>query len=119
MVARDSKGRFVKGASGNPKGRLPKETETSYMQVSESVCTFDVWREITMKAVEQAKRGDARARQWLSDYLIGKPISMVMAVQEKQDTLITVQYIRDKLTDRLNRLSDENSNNPITVDWDD
>ena len=120
IIARDSKGRFVKGASGNPQGRLPKQTETSYLQVSESVCTFDVWREITMKAVEQAKRGDARARQWLSDYLIGKPISMVMAVQEKQDTLITVKYMRDNLTDKLNRLSEqENSNKSITVDWQD
>ncbi len=118
MVARDSKGRFVKGASGNPQGRLPKQTETSYLQVSESVCTFDVWREIVAKAVEQAKRGDARARQWLSDYLIGKPVSMVMAVQEKQDTLITVKYMRDNLTDKLNRLSEqENSDNPITIRW--
>ena len=118
IIARDSKGRFVKGASGNPQGRLPKETETSYLQVSESVCTFDVWREIVAKAIEQAKRGDARARQWLSDYLIGKPISMVMAVQEKQDTLITVKYMRDNLTDKLNRLSEqENSDNPITIRW--
>ena len=120
MIARDSKGRFVKGASGNPQGRLPKQTETSYLQVSESVCTFDVWREIVAKAVEQAKQGDARARQWLSDYLVGKPISMVMAVQERQDTLITVKYMRDNLTDKLNRLSEqENSNKSITVDWDD
>lgn len=120
MVERDAKGRFVKGASGNPQGRLSKQIEQSYLQVSESVCTFDVWREIVAKAVEQAKRGDARARQWLSDYLIGKPISMVMAVQEKQDTLITVKYMRDNLTDRLNRLSEqENSDNPITVKWSD
>jgi uncharacterized protein DUF5681 len=117
-IARDSKGRFVKGASGNPQGRLPKQTETSYLQVSESVCTFDVWREIVAKAVEQAKRGDARARQWLSDYLIGKPVSMVMAVQERQDTLITVKYMRDNLTDKLNRLSEqESSDKPITIRW--
>ncbi len=120
IIARDSKGRFVKGASGNPQGRLPKQTETSYLQVSESVCTFDVWREIVAKAVEQAKRGDARARQWLSDYLIGKPVSMVMAVQERQDTLITVKYMRDNLTDKLNRLSEQEiSDKPITVDWQD
>jgi hypothetical protein len=118
IIARDSKGRFVKGASGNPQGRLPKQTETSYLQVSESVCTFDVWREIVAKAVEQAKRGDARARQWLSDYLIGKPVSMVMAVQERQDTLITVKYMRDNLTDKLNRLSEqESSDKPITIRW--
>lgn len=118
IIARDSKGRFVKGASGNPQGRLPKQTETSYLQVSESVCTFDVWREIVAKAVEQAKRGDARARQWLSDYLIGKPVSMVMAVQERQDTLVTVKYMRDNLTDKLNRLSEqESSDKPITIRW--
>ena len=116
MVERDAKGRFVKGASGNPQGRLPKQTETSYLQVSESVCTFDVWREITMKAVEQAKRGDARARQWLSDYLIGKPISMVMAVQEKQENVLIVKYA---IQEKLRKIADENSDKPITVAWDD
>lgn len=109
IIARDSKGRFVKGASGNPQGRLPKQTETSYLQVSESVCTFDVWREIVAKAVEQAKRGDARARQWLSDYLIGKPISMVMAVQEKQEMQVNISW------DDENRIS----NKPLIIDWDD
>ena len=118
IIARDSKGRFVKGASGNPQGRLPKQTETSYLQVSESVCTFDVWREIVAKAVEQAKRGDARARQWLSDYLIGKPISMVMAVQDNRDTSVKIEYVNDWRR-KLDRLASENSNNPITIDWGD
>ncbi|HPB85850.1 MAG TPA: DUF5681 domain-containing protein [Paludibacteraceae bacterium] len=118
IIARDSKGRFVKGASGNPQGRLPKQTETSYLQVSESVCTFDVWREIVAKAVEQAKRGDARARQWLSDYLMGKPISMVMAVQDNRDTSIKIEYVNDWRR-KLDRLASENSNNPITIDWGD
>ena len=118
IIARDSKGRFVKGASGNPQGRLPKQTETSYLQVSESVCTFDVWREIVAKAIEQAKRGDARARQWLSDYLMGKPISMVMAVQDNRDTSIKIEYVNDWRR-KLDRLASENSNNPITIDWGD
>jgi len=107
-VARDSKGRFVKGASGNPQGRLPKQVEQTYLQVSENVCSFDVWREIVMKAVEQAKRGDARARQWLSDYLMGKPLPMVMAVQGNQNTEIVIKWV-----------DVETSNKPITVDWDD
>ena len=91
-IARDSKGRFIKGASGNPQGRLPKRVEQNYLQVSEGVCTFDVWREITMKAVEQAKQGDARARQWLSDYLIGKPLQMIMAVQDKQENALIITW---------------------------
>lgn len=117
-MARDSKGRFVKGASGNPQGRLPKEIEKTYLQVCESTCTFDVWREITMKAVEQAKRGDARARQWLSDYLIGKPISMVMAVQDNRDASVKIEYVNDWRR-KLDRLAGEISDNPITIDWDD
>lgn len=118
MVARDSKGRFVKGASGNPQGRLPKEIEQTYLQVCESTCTFDVWREIVLKAIEQAKRGDARARQWLSDYLMGKPLSMLTAVQDNRDTLITVKYVRDNITDKLDRLSEQQkSDKPITIRW--
>lgn len=115
-IARDEKGRFVKGASGNPQGRLPKETEKTYLEVCQNTCTFDVWHEITMKAIEQAKRGDARARQWLSDYLVGKPISMVMAVQEKQETEIIVKWA---IQEKLDRLASEISDNPITVDLQD
>ena len=116
IIARDNRGRFAKGASGNPQGRLPKAIEKSYLQVSENVCTFEVWREIVMKAIEQAKRGDARARQWLSDYLVGKPISMVMAVQEKQETEIIVKWA---IQEKLDRLASEISDNPITVDLQD
>jgi len=116
MVGRDAKGRFVKGESGNPQGRLPKEIEKTYLQVCEGVCSFDVWREIVMKAVEQAKRGDARARQWLSDYLMGKPISMVMAVQEKQENVLIVKYA---IQEKLRKIADENSDKPITVNWSD
>lgn len=114
MVARDSKGRFIKGASGNPQGRLPKETEKTYLEVSQNTCTFDVWREITMKAVEQAKRGDARARQWLSDYLIGKPLQMVMAVQNNQPTELVVRY---EIQKKLGMIADEYSNKPLEIKW--
>ncbi len=31
------------------------------------------WREIVDKALLQAKKGDGKARQWLSDYLLGPP----------------------------------------------
>ena len=118
MIARDSKGRFVKGASGNPQGRLPKQVEQSYLQVCESTCTFDVWREIVTKAVEQAKQGDARARQWLSDYLMGKPISMIMAMQDNRDASVKIEYVNDWRR-KLDRLAGEISDNPITVNWSD
>ena len=118
LVKRDERGRFI--SSGNPNGRASRKVETEYLELAKRKCGKSEWLAIVETAIEQAKEGDAKARQWLSDYLIGKPISRVMAVQERQDTLITVKYMRDNFTDKLNRLSEqENSNKSITVDWDD
>jgi hypothetical protein len=36
-------------------------------------CTPEDWREIVGKAVEAAKGGDAKAREWLARYLVGTP----------------------------------------------
>jgi hypothetical protein len=73
MTKRDERGRFVKGETGNPNGRPKRVTETEYLDATvESVSILD-WREIVVKAREDAKGGDAVARKWLSDYLIGKP----------------------------------------------
>lgn len=73
MAQRDSKGRFVKGSSGNPTGRAPKEREDRYYQITMTACTFKDWTAIVKKAVEQARRGDSVARKWLSDFLVGVP----------------------------------------------
>jgi len=35
------------------------------------------WQAIVLKAIEQAKRGDKTARQWLADYIVGKPVQGV------------------------------------------
>jgi len=45
MVARDSKGRFVKGASGNPQGRLPKE-------INKHICKYAKVRVRSMYGVK-------------------------------------------------------------------
>jgi hypothetical protein len=70
-MTRDEKGRFKKGVSGNPSGRPPKEREMKFYEITLSAVTFKDWELIVNKAVDQAKRGDAVARKWLSDYLIG------------------------------------------------
>jgi len=36
-------------------------------------CTAEDWKAIVGKAIEQARRGDATARKWLADYLVGEP----------------------------------------------
>ena len=38
-----------------------------------SALTLEDWEKIVIKAASQAKRGDATARRWLSDYIIGPP----------------------------------------------
>ena len=70
-MTRDEKGRFIKGASGNPNGRSPKDREERYYEITLSTVAFDDWQQIIKKAAEQAKRGDAVARKFLADYLIG------------------------------------------------
>ena len=72
-AARKANGQFAKGASGNPKGRPKKEREQRYTEITMTTCTYKDWGAIVQKAVDQAKRGDATARKWLSDYLIGAP----------------------------------------------
>lgn len=74
MAERDENGRFVKGNSGNPTGRAPREREERYYSILMSTVSFDDWASIIKKARDQAKKGDSAARKWLSDYLIGPPI---------------------------------------------
>ena len=67
------KGGFTKGKSGNPAGRPKKEREVRYAEIMQVACSFKDWREICDKAIKQAKQGDATARKWLADYLVGVP----------------------------------------------
>lgn len=69
---RDNHGRFVKGNGGGP-GRPKRVREERYYEITTNTCTFKDWEDIVKKAVSQAKRGDAVARKWLSDFLVGVP----------------------------------------------
>jgi hypothetical protein len=69
---RDENGRFVKGHK--PMGGRPsRPKEEKYYRILMTACSSDDWKAIVYKAVEQARRGDATARKWLSDYLVGEP----------------------------------------------
>ncbi len=72
-MMRDDRGRFAKGNGGGP-GRPKKEREVEYYRILQFRCTPDRWQKIIDKALEQAERGDAVARKWLADYLIGPPV---------------------------------------------
>lgn len=66
--------KFQPGQSGNPAGRPKRSVEEKYLKKISSSVTMAEWHDIIKRAVVDAKRGDAKARQWLSDYLVGKPV---------------------------------------------
>ena len=72
MANRDEKGRFLQGHPGGP-GRPSRETEDGFLGILRSEVKPDLWRKVVGKALEQAVRGDYRARQWLSAYLLPRP----------------------------------------------
>ena len=92
MAVRNEKGQFIKGHSGNPRGRPIDQFK--YQKKIDTATTLKDWREIIEKAIEQAKRGDAKARQWLSDYLLGKPIQSINMEQDGTIRFI-VEYEKD------------------------
>ena len=85
--------KFQKGNPGGP-GRPKKSVEEKYLKKISSSVTLTEWREIIKRAVYQAQRGDARARQWLSDYLVGKPVQG-MDLNLESDNRLLIEYVND------------------------
>lgn len=108
---RDAKGQFAKGNAGGP-GRPKRQTETEYLQTMAGACTLEDWGDIVQKAVADAKEGDARARKWLSSYLLGEP-------QGKAPTMLAVLVSelvgRDPVREAV---TDAHTTSALLDDWD-
>ena len=50
-----------------------RRTQSDYMAALLDRVTLDAWNEIIDATIAAAKSGDARARAWLAEYLVGKP----------------------------------------------
>ena len=50
-----------------------RRTEGDYMGVLLDAVTLDDWRSVMASALRDAKSGDPQARNWLAQYLIGRP----------------------------------------------
>ena len=62
---------------------LPKaRTQASYLRATAATVSLEDWGEVVKTALEHAKEGDAKARTWLSGYLIGTPIQRIAAIVE-------------------------------------
>jgi hypothetical protein len=71
-MIRDENGRFAKGNGGGP-GRPKRAREERFYEILITTVSFEDWKRIVERARDQALRGDAVARKWLADYLIGEP----------------------------------------------
>jgi hypothetical protein len=75
-----------------------RRTEANYMGVLLEAVPLEAWREVVSATVAAAKAGDATARAWLAQYLVGKPGATAPA-----PLTVVVQQLsgRDPLVDRL------------------
>jgi hypothetical protein len=75
---------------GLPAVRTPRDTRPedstvqplradalTYFRVLSKMCPLERWAVIAHRAVTAAERGDARAREWLSTFLLGKPDQLI------------------------------------------
>jgi hypothetical protein len=77
---------FQKGNPGGP-GR-PRGRTKHLMDAAIEAVPVDDWVKVVTKALEQAKEGDAKAREWLSKLLVGSdPLPLAQLVDELQEEL--------------------------------
>lgn len=58
---------YIKGTAQH------RRTESDYMGVLLDTVTLNDWRSVVSGALQAAKAGDPQARNWLAQYLIGRP----------------------------------------------
>lgn len=86
---RDTKGRFAAGSKGGP-GRPRRAVERDYLVKSSDCISLDDWGQIVKKAVQNAKKGDARAREFVARFVIGNP-GTLQELAAKEAAGLTVQ----------------------------
>jgi hypothetical protein len=92
MANNTGNGWFKPGHPGGP-GRPKREKERQYLVALTEAVTVPEWQAIVGKAVEQAKGGDHRAREWLAKYLIGdEPAELAALVEELRAELEALRH---------------------------
>lgn len=100
MSDRDSDGKFAKGNKGGP-GRPSRAVEVARefgrIGIVIDAVSDDDFREIIDKAVEQAKAGDARAREWIVSLLVAKNLEQIKKWKTEANFFEGVSLVLDDL----------------------
>jgi hypothetical protein len=81
-TGRNTNGTFGPGNPGGP-GRPRRAVEREYLSALAEAVALEDWRQIVARAVQDAKAGDARAREWLSKHLMGDdPLALAELADE-------------------------------------
>src|SRR5260370_42073576 len=84
MSDRNANGAFAPGNPGGP-GRPRRGVERQYLAAFAEAVSPSDWRAIIQRAVADAKAGNAKARDWLSKYLVGdEPLALVELTEDLQ-----------------------------------
>ena len=85
MADRNTNGTFATGNPGGP-GRPRRTVEREYLGAMLDAISLDDWRTIIGKAVEDAKSGNSKARDWLARYVLGpEPLKPSEMAADEQD----------------------------------
>ncbi len=68
-MTRHANGRFAKGNPGGP-GRPPRQDERDYLIAAAGVVSLERWQRVVERAAADAEKGDHKAREWLSRWLM-------------------------------------------------
>jgi hypothetical protein len=99
---RGENGRFAPGNPGGP-GRPRRAVEHDYMAVVGDSVSLEDWRAVVSKALANAKRGDSRARDWLTKYLLGNDPPQLLDLAARERRGETVDEVVDGLAGKQRR----------------
>jgi len=96
---RNKNGQFASGNAGGP-GRPRRMVEHDYLAALGDVVSLVNWREIVERAVADAKAGDARARDWITKYLIGNEPPKLVDLAAREQRGATVDEIVEEAANK-------------------
>lgn len=89
---RKADGTFAEGNTGGP-GRPRRAVERQYLAVTLDAVPLDLWRQIVDRAAQDALAGDAKARDWLTRYILGaEPIKPSELAADEADVSLDDEH---------------------------